>query len=145
MGHNYHNYRNNMRNVTSRKNLPAFSLVELMVTIGVIGIISAIAIPSISNMWSIARESSSRRNAQQAASLSHIADSAGLDHVVPESSGGIKATLELLSAGISGLSTTGIPIQVQLPLTEDEINKAAKYLVLRTSATKVNLEYDPKY
>jgi type II secretory pathway pseudopilin PulG len=134
-----------MRKIIPQSNPCAFSLVELLVLIGAIGIISAIAIPSISNIWAQAKDASSRRNAQQAVSLSRIADSAGLPHVVPENAGGIKATLEILAAGISGISNTGIPVDVQLPLNEEEIDNAVPFLFLRSSGTEITLEYSPNY
>jgi len=125
------------------KDSRGFSLIELLVIIGIIGVIAAIGLPSISNLWEKAKEASARRNAQQAASISRVADAAGLAHVVPEASGGIKATLENLAVGLSGLSTTGIPIHVQLELNEQEIDNAIPYLKLRTSGVELTLDYEP--
>ena len=71
-----------------------------------------------------------------------VADAAGVTHVVPESAGGIEATLAVLSTGISTVSDTGVPIVLKLNLTDSEITEAARYLSLRYTTTGISMEYN---
>ncbi|MDF1754987.1 MAG: type II secretion system protein [Verrucomicrobiales bacterium] len=126
---------------TSRS-FAGFSLVEMLTVVSVIGILSAIGLPAISNIRESAKIGAAKRNAQEAASLSAIADAAGIAHVVPELAGGVEATLAILADGISSPSETGIPIELKLYLSDQEITAAAKFLKLRYLDSGIRMEYN---
>ena len=79
---------------------PGFSLVEVLVVISVIGIVVALAIPAISNFSDGAKDTVARQNASNLAKLSASLAAVGMDHVIPESLGGVEATCRLLKHGI---------------------------------------------
>ena len=74
---------------------------ELLIVIAVIGIIAAIAIPSLANLSDVADQTTAKRNAQNFASVSAGLASAGVEHVIPESLGGVEATCRLLRKGLT--------------------------------------------
>lgn len=130
-----------MNRQIARKRSGAFSLLEVLVVITVLGVISTLSVAGISRVRSSAREVSAKRNAQEAASLSAVADAAGVVHVLPELAGGVEATLAVLAGGITGMSETGIPMYLRLDLSENEIEEAARFLSLRYTSTGIIMEY----
>ena len=78
-----------------------FSLIEMLVVIAVIGIIAAIAIPSIANLSDTAEKTIVKRNAQNFASVSASLASVGVEHVIPDSLGGVEATCRLFRIGLT--------------------------------------------
>ena len=106
-----------------------FSLVELLVMIGVIGIMVTIAVTSIGNLSDNADATAAKSNAANMGSISASLSGLGVAHVIPESLGGTEATCRLLRRGIripdgpmQG-SYFGVP-----GVSDDEISSVAVYL-----------------
>ena len=98
--------------------------------IGVIGILSALAIPNVSRVNDSAKKASSRRNAQNLASICASAQAAGLNFVDKE--GSLEVTVEqvvsggLVSGGVYDGSFFGLP-----NLSEEAQERAQEYLALK--------------
>ena len=77
-----------------------FSLVELLVTIGVIAVVVTIAVQMIGGLSDNANETAAKKNAQNMGSVSANLSALGVAHVIPESLGGTEATCRLIRHGI---------------------------------------------
>ncbi len=77
-----------------------FSLIEMLVAIGIIGIVVTIAVPMIGDLSDNANETAAKKNAQNIGSISASLSGLGVAHVIPESLGGTEATCRLIRHGI---------------------------------------------
>ena len=84
-----------LKTVLPKARETAFSLIELLVVIGVIGLVAAIAIPVTGRINDAAKDTKNRRNAQQLASVFAAAQAAGLNfYVVGDETATIKAIVK---------------------------------------------------
>lgn len=77
-----------------------FSLVELLVTIGIIAVVVTIAVQMIGGLSDNADATAAKKNAQNMGSVSASLSALGVAHVIPESLGGTEATCRLIRHGI---------------------------------------------
>ena len=125
------------------------SLVELLVIISIIGLITALAIPQIGNLADAANDTVSKRNAQNLSSLSQTLAAFGMEHVIPESLGGVEATCRLIRNGIVVSEGPMTGTNVALPgLSDERIPEAAVYLETTVMGFVLRMVYnnepDPK-
>jgi len=115
----------------------AFSLVEMLVVIAVIGIIAAIAVPNIGRINDSAKEATSRRNAQNVASVFASAQAAGLNFAAASTT-----PSDIVQAVVTGAKVTekgpfentwfGVP-----GLTSDDQSAALKYLTYDANSSQL--------
>jgi len=112
------------------KGIPGgFSLVELLVMIGVIGIMVTIAVTAIGKISDRADETAAKNNAQQMGSVSASLSGLGVAHVIPESLGGTEATCRLLRRGIEIPDGPMQGSHFSVPgVSDDDISSVAVYL-----------------
>ena len=113
----------------ARRACSGFSLVELLVTIGVIGIMVTIAVPMIGGLSDNAEATAAKKNAQQMGSVSASLSGLGVAHVIPESLGGTEATCRLLRHGIAIPNGPMQGTYFGVPgVSDDDIPSVAVYL-----------------
>ncbi len=84
----------------AKRSRRGFSLLELLVMIGVIGIMVTIGVTMLGKLSDRAEATAAKSNAQQMGSVSASLSGLGIAHVIPESLGGTEATCRLLRRGI---------------------------------------------
>ena len=84
----------------SGKRRSGFTITELLSTIATLGLIASFAFQSISKIYDAAKDANARSNARNLESMSAQLSSIGVGHVIPDSYGGIEATVKLFRAGI---------------------------------------------
>ena len=119
-----------------------FSLVELLVIIAILGVLTLITLPSIKGVLEQGNEAKVEQNAKNIARLSERLAAIGVAHVLPESLGGIEATVRLLREGV--IVPEG-PMQGQRftlnGISDEEITKASLRLKIVYDESELNLEY----
>jgi len=106
-----------------------FSLLELLVMIGVIGIMVTIAVTSIGKLSDKAEATAAKNNAQQMGAVSASLSGLGVAHVIPESLGGTEATCRLLRRGIQIPDGPMQGSYFAVPgVSDDDISSVAVYL-----------------
>ena len=127
------------------KNFPAqgLSLVEVLVVIAVIGILAAVAIPTVTNINESSKKATAIRNAQNAAKISASLEAFGVAHVIPESLGGVEATVRLIREGVT--VPAGSPMAGEvfgLPgLSDESIAEMSAHLEIRYGLKDLRLIY----
>ena len=121
-----------------------FSLVELLVVVAVLGVLAVLAIPSIQNVLESGEAAKIEQNAKNIARLSERLAAIGVAHVLPESLGGVEATVRLLREGV--IVPEGPMVGQRFAIngiTDEEITKAATRLRIVYDESELNLEYTP--
>ncbi len=120
----------------------AFSLTEMLIVIAVIGVIAAIAVPTVTNVRGAAGEAKSRMNAQRVATVSNTLAGMGVAHVIPQSMGGVEATIRLLSEGVTVTHEVMSESRFSVPiLSDEEVTAAAEYLEIILDTEELRLVY----
>ena len=124
-----------------------FSLIEILVVIGVMGIIAALGIPVIGNLFGESRKTTSRANARGLATISTSLSVLGVEHVIPLSLGGKEATCRLLKKGIVVSEGPMLGVYYGMPgLKHDEIPLAAEYLdITYANLNVLRMIYSPGF
>lgn len=120
------------------------SLTELLLIVGVIGIISAIAIPTISRLRDSAKKAAATQNAKNVAQMSEALAALGVAHVIPDSMGGAEATARLLREGV--VVPEGPMAGERFILSgmrEKEIEETAAYLKIEYGDSYLRLVFSP--
>ncbi len=127
----------------SADKMKGFTIQEMLLVILAIGILSAIALPTVGNLSGRAKVAKTKNNAQRIQTVSNTLASLGVAHVIPESMGGVEATIRLLREGLNvddPLMTEGF---YQVPgLTDTEVALAAQYLDVVYDLDELRLIYD---
>lgn len=119
-----------------------FSLVEMLIVIGAIGIIAAIAVPTVSNIRESAKAAATTQNAKQIESMSQALASFGVAHVIPDSMGGVEATARLLREGVIIPEGPMAGERMKLSgMTDGEIEDVADYLYVEYDRTHLRLVF----
>ncbi len=128
----------------SRSRSSGFSLTELLIVIAIIGVTTLISVPMITNLLSKSKETLSRQNAQRAVSVSGQLSAIGVAHVLPESLGGVEATLRLLRRGIS---VPDGPMQGKYftvgEISDENIASASVFMEIVFETKELQLGYNP--
>lgn len=120
----------------------AFSLVELVLVVAVIGILAAIALPMLGDINPLAKEAKSRSNAQRVSDVSATLAGMGVAHVIPESMGGVEATIRLLGEGVTVSHELMTESVYSVPnLSPEEIALASEYLEIIYDTEELRLVY----
>ncbi|MEM7602157.1 MAG: type II secretion system protein [Verrucomicrobiota bacterium] len=130
--------------INSSTRQSGLSLTELLLIVGVIGIISAIAIPTISRLRDSAKKAAATQNAKNIAQMSEALAALGVAHVIPDSMGGAEATARLFREGV--IVPEGPMAGERFILSgmrEKEIEETAEYLKVEYDRTHLRLVYSP--
>lgn len=129
------------RQISTRSKL-GFSLVEALIVLAAIVIISAIAVPTVSRIRENALHAAASQNAKQIESLSHALAGLGVAHVIPDSMGGVEATVRLLREGV--IVSEGPMAGERLILSgmrDSDIEEVARYLLVEYDQFELRLVY----
>lgn len=118
---------------------------ELLIVIAIIGITTLMSAPLFTDLLTRSRQTLNRQNAQRAVSISSQLSSIGVAHVLPESLGGVEATLRLLRLGIvvpdgefqGKFFTVG-------EISDQNIEEAAEYIEIVFETEELQLGYVPQ-
>lgn len=127
-----------------RTHRSAFSLTEMLIVIAVIGVTTLISVPVLTDLIGRTKETLARQNAQRAVSVSGQLSAIGVAHVLPESLGGVEATLRLLRRGITvpdgdfqgKFFTVG-------EISDENIAEAAIFMEIVFETDELQLGYNP--
>ncbi len=110
--------------------------------IAVIGILAMLAVPMISGANETTTETKDKANAKHVESVSQSLAAIGVAHVIPESLGGIEATIRLLRAGVvvSQGPFAGQTFMLR-SLSDREVSGAARHLSLIYDEKEIRLTY----
>ena len=132
----------------ARSGVTAFSLTEVLVVVSVIGVITALVIPGIGDFSDGAKETTARRNAQNLGRMSSNLATVGMEHVIPESLGGVEASCRLIKHGIVVDEGPLKDAYFAMPaLGDDQIPLCAEYLVVTFhgySVLRLRYETEPE-
>ncbi len=117
-----------------------FSLVEMLVVIAVIGIMAAIAVPTIGNMTTQAKENKAKRNAQSAASVWASAQAAGA--TLSPATADADGCVAVLNGGVYGDAASGFGT-TQFKVTMSAAEQALAAAKLTYNSTDNSLTYTP--
>lgn len=117
---------------------------EMLVVIAVIGVTTLISVPVITDILSRSKATLARQNAQRAVSVSGQLSAIGVAHVLPESLGGVEATMRLLRRGIvvpegsfqGKFFTIG-------DIKDEDITTASVFMEIVFETTELQLGYNP--
>ncbi len=114
----------------------------MLMMIGVIGVLVSISVPVVGKIVESSRAVKARANAKQVQSVSSALAGMGVAHVLPESLGGVEATIRLLSKGITIPEGpyAGSVFSVS-KISEDEIPLAADFLDLIYDYNEIRLVF----
>ncbi|MCB1236008.1 MAG: hypothetical protein KDM91_13140 [Verrucomicrobiae bacterium] len=103
------------------------------------------AAPAVSNIFETANASKTKKNAKEIASMSAELAALGVAHVIPDSMGGVGATIRLLREGIIVPSGPMAGSPFRMPhLADDEVEDIEKYLNIVYDYSELRLVYgDP--
>lgn len=121
-----------------------FSLTELLIVVAIIGVTTLITVPLLADLRSRANEAVARQNAQRIVSVSQQLSAVGVAHVLPDSLGGVEATVRLLRRGITVTdgSFAGRFFTIG-QIADQDIKAAAVYRRIAFEQSELQLTYDP--
>lgn len=120
----------------------ALSLIEVLAVVAVIGILAAIAMPMLGDISPMAKSAKTRANAQNIARVSSTLAGLGVAHVIPQSMGGVEATVRLLREGVTVTHELFENSVYSVPnLSDDEVTATAEYLDIIYDTEELRLIY----
>lgn len=130
------------RQKASRRYLSGLSLTELLIVVGVIGLVAAIGLPAIGNVRESARRASAKQNAKNVNQMSEALNALGVAHIIPDSMGGVEATVRLFREGVVVAEGPMAGQRFALSgLRDEEIEWTAQYLRIEYREFDLQLVY----
>ncbi len=121
-------------------------MVEMLIVVGVIGIIAAMALPSISNIRGVAKRTTAIQNAKSISQMSGALAALGVAHVIPDSMGGVAATARLLREGVIVPEGPMAGEKFVLSgLRDDEIEEISEFLYVQYDKRELRLIFQDPY
>lgn len=118
----------------------------MLIVVGVIGIIAALALPSISNIRGVAKRTTAIQNAKSISQMSGALAALGVAHVIPDSMGGVAATARLLREGVIVPEGPMAGEKFVLSgLRDDEIEEISEFLYIQYDKRELRLIYQDPY
>lgn len=118
----------------------------MLIVVGVIGIIAAMALPSISNIRGVAKRTTAIQNAKSISQMSGALAALGVAHVIPDSMGGVAATARLLREGVIVPEGPMAGEKFVLSgLRDDEIEEISEFLYVQYDKRELRLIYQDPY
>ncbi len=118
----------------------------MLIVVGVIGIIAALALPSISNIRGVAKRTTAIQNAKSISQMSGALAALGVAHVIPDSMGGVAATARLLREGVIVPEGPMAGEKFVLSgLRDDEIEEISEFLYVQYDKRELRLIFQDPY
>lgn len=118
----------------------------MLIVVGVIGIIAAMALPSISNIRGVAKRTTAIQNAKSISQMSGALAALGVAHVIPDSMGGVAATARLLREGVIVPEGPMAGEKFVLSgLRDDEIEEISEFLYVQYDKRELRLIFQDPY
>jgi prepilin-type N-terminal cleavage/methylation domain-containing protein len=118
------------RRPLAKRHNRGFSLVELIVVIGVIGLLAGVSIPIMNPIRENAKINKSQRNAQALAATAGAAQAAGADLNLNT----VDTAIAQLKVGVPGKGAFGDSVFMVAPFSIEEINELRPYLLVEGNA-----------